>query len=704
VTNELDEPNARPRLLRTTPMTLGRLVGLVLGGLALAATTIVAVSAYALLREQADDQALDRVRLAGFSARDEIRRISEDTLTAARLLASRPTLTRLVREGQPAPLEQFVGRFCETGGYGGCAVLAGPVIIAQTGQAMPWTSLVERSGEQGERFMAAPPQAANGLLGAIGEVPAMPGTRVVIVRTFDPAFVEELRQHTGEDVRILRLTNWIDNVDPALRPLHSAVLSGSDRTAQLVRSLGIYAASVPIFAPTGEGVALIEVRLPAERIETALAHFLRRLAWTALIVGAVAVVLGIVLGRSMARPVRALTRAARRLGQGDFSTSIPAGGSAETTTLANTMEDMRRSLVELTAALRRREAEAQALLQGVVEGVVAVDNARNIRYMNPQAARMLGIDAPSAIARFCGDVLNPALVDGVRPCEQLCPIVAARGSGQARATEFLRRSDGAKRTVVITSAGPVDGLQVQVMRDETELEAVRRARDTVLANISHEFRTPLAAQLASIELLQDGLPVMSREQVAELVASLQRGTLRLTWLIDNLLESVRIEAGQLAIRRQPVSLPQVVEDAAELVAGLRSQRQQVLDVDLPDDLPQVLGDVGRLTQVFVNLLANAIKFGPERGTIRVGAARSDGQVETWIEDEGPGVPELERNTIFERFHRSGEEEPEPGGLGLGLWIVRSIVERHGGHIGVTRPDDARTRFTLTLPVAPEAAA
>jgi signal transduction histidine kinase len=546
--------------------------------------------------------------------------------------------------------------------------------------------------------MAAPQQAANGLLGAVAGVPGMSGNRVVILRLFDRTFEESLRKSTGEDVRIVRLTNWLDTVDPALRALHSAALSGSDRTAQLVESLGVYAASVPVFASTGEGVALIEVRLPSGRIETSLARFVRRLAWTALTVGAFAVVLGVVLGRRMAKPVRALTDAATRLGQGDFSTSIPVGGSAETTTLANTMEDMRRNLVDLTATLRRSEAEAQALLQGVVEGVVAVDAARNIRYLNPQAARMLGVDGDQAIGRFCGDVLKPAPVAGARPCEQHCPIVAARGTGRARATEFLHRSDGAPRTVVITSAGPVEGLQVQVMRDETELEAVRRARDTVLANVSHEFRTPLAAQLASIELLQDGLPGMSREQVAELVASLQRGTLRLTWLIDNLLESVRIEAGQLTIRRQPVSLPQVVEDAAELVAGLRSQRSQALDVDLPGSLPQVPGDAGRLTQVFVNLLANAIKFGPEGGTIRVGARTAGGEVEVWVDDEGPGVPEAERSSIFERFHRSDEEEPEPRGLGLGLWIVRSIVERHGGRISVTRPEGARTRFTITLPV------
>ena len=175
---------------------------------------------------------------------------------------------------------------------------------------------------------------------------------------------------------------------------------------------------------------------------------------------------------------------------------------------------------------------------------------------------------------------------------------------------------------MITSAGLVDGMQVQVMRDETELEAVRRARDSMLANISHEFRTPLAAQQASIELLRDGLADMPREKLEELVDSLQRGTLRLTRLIDNLLESVRIESGQLGIRRQPVELAQVVEDAQELIAGLLAQRRQPLRVELPADLPLVQGDAQRLTQVLTNLLANANKFAPEGSEIVVGAARA----------------------------------------------------------------------------------
>jgi K+-sensing histidine kinase KdpD len=361
---------------------------------------------------------------------------------------------------------------------------------------------------------------------------------------------------------------------------------------------------------------------------------------------------------------------------------------------------MRRNLIDLTATLRRREAEAQALLAGVVEGVFAVDAQRNVRYLNPQAARMLGVEPTAAVGRFCGDVLRPCGASGQRPCESACPIIAARQSGRAQATEILATDSGSQRTVVITSAGLVDGMQVQVMRDETELEAVRRARDSILANISHEFRTPLAAQQASIELLRDGLADMPREKLEELVDSLQRGTLRLTRLIDNLLESVRIESGQLGIRRQPAELAQVVEDAQELIAGLLTQRRQTLRVELPADLPTLQADAQRLTQVVTNLLANANKFAPDGSEIVIGAtARSGSELDFWIEDAGPGVPSGDGGSIFARFYRSADQEPEPRGLGLGLWIVKSIVDRHGGRIGVERTAAGRTRFTVTLPMS-----
>jgi signal transduction histidine kinase len=362
------------------------------------------------------------------------------------------------------------------------------------------------------------------------------------------------------------------------------------------------------------------------------------------------------------------------------------------------MEDMRRNLVDLTGTLRRREAEAQAVLGGIVEGVYAVDKERVIRYLNPQAARLLGVDPDQAVGRFCGDVLKPRLVDGRRPCDFQCPILQARADNSAKAIEHLQVASTGERTTVITSSGVVDGLQVQVIRDETELEAVRRARDSVLANISHEFRTPLAAQLASIELLLEGIETLEPAQQKELVMSLERGALRLTRLIDNLLESVRIESGQLSIRHQSVDLTEVVEDAEALVGSLLKLRRQTLEVRLPEGLPYIEGDKTRLTQVFVNLLANANKFAPEDSTVHIGAEVSDEHILTWVEDEGPGPATGESEAIFARFQRGSGEEPEPGGLGLGLWIVKSIIDRHAGTIALTRTEQGRTRFTITLPI------
>ena len=404
-----------------------------------------------------------------------------------------------------------------------------------------------------------------------------------------------------------------------------------------------------------------------------------------MILAALAVFGGLLLTEIVAGPVKALTEAAVRLGQGDFSTSIPPGGAAEVGMLARTMEDMRRNLVDLTGTLRRREAEAQAVLGGVVEGVYAVDKNRIIRYLNPQAARLLNVTTEQAVGQFCGDILKPRLEDGRRPCDFRCPILQARIERSAKAIEHLQVSNAEARTTVITSAGMVDGLQVQVIRDETELEAVRRARDSVLANISHEFRTPLAAQLASIELLMEGLTTLQPEQQHELVQSLERGTLRLTRLIDNLLESVRIESGQLNIRHQSVELLEVVEDAQALVNSLLTMRRQTLEVTLPDDLPLIAGDKPRLTQVFVNLLANANKFAPEGSVVRIGArSRPILTYNVGWRTKARVPPRRETDTIFARFQRGSEEEPEPGGLGLGLWIVKSIIDRHAGTIALVR--------------------
>jgi signal transduction histidine kinase len=658
----------------------------------------ISYSAIRMLHDLADEQGKARAQLAGAMAREDLRRIGEDTLTSARALAERPTLQRLLAEGRSDAIPPLLRRSCEAAGVDACALYAGTQLIAQSGPALDWDGIVTSSTEQGSTYLSLPANIRIPVLGAYANLGDVEGTRLFVVRLLNEKMAKSLSQRVGLEIKLVDYRSFTNDPVNAFTPLYSASLADGRSAVQRIDSKALYASSVPVFASTGEAIALIEAHLPTDAIDSSAGRLTRKLLITAAILAALAVFGGLILAEFVAGPVKALTEAAVRLGQGDFSTSIPPGGAAEVGTLARTMEDMRRNLVDLTGALRRREAEAQAVLSGVVEGVYAVDKNRLIRYLNPQAALLLKVTPEQAVGRFCGDILKPRNEDGRRPCDFRCPILQARVERSAKAVEHLQVTDAEARTTVITSSGMVDGLQVQVIRDETELEAVRRARDSVLANISHEFRTPLAAQLASIELLMEGLSTLEPEQQRELVRSLERGTLRLTRLIDNLLESVRIESGQLSIRHQSVELAEVVEDAQALVGSLLTLRRQTLDVALPEDLPLIEGDKPRLTQVFVNLLANANKFAPEGSVVRIGAEALDGRVLTWVEDEGPGPAATETDAIFARFQRGSEEEPEPGGLGLGLWIVKSIIDRHAGTITLVRTEQGRTRFALSLPM------
>lgn len=657
----------------------------------------ISYSAIRMLHDLADDQGKARVQLAGAMAREDLRRNGEDALTAARALAERPTLQRLLSEGRTDAISPLLRRSCEAANIDACALFTGTQLIAQSGPALDWDGIVTSATEQGATFLSLPANIRTPVLGGYANLGDTEGTRVFAARLLNQKMERTLSQRVGLEIKIVDYRSFTNDPVNAFTPLYSASLADGRSAVQRINTQDLYASSVPVFASTGEAIALVEARLPTAAIDSSAGRLTHKLLATAAILATLAVFGGLILTELIAGPVKALTEAAVRLGQGDFSTSIPPGGAAEVGVLARTMEDMRRNLVDLTGTLRRREAEAQAVLAGVVEGVYAVDKDRMIRYLNPQAALLLKVIPGQAVGRFCGDVLKPRFEDGRRPCDFRCPILQARVDRSAKAIEHLQVSDSEPRTTVITSSGMVEGLQVQVIRDETELEAVRRARDSVLANISHEFRTPLAAQLASIELLMEGLSSLQPEQQHELVQSLERGTLRLTRLIDNLLESVRIESGQLGIRHQSVELAEVVGDAQALVGSLLALRRQSLEVTLPEALPLIDGDQPRLTQVFVNLLANANKFAPEGSVVRVGAQAHDTRVECWVEDEGPGPVAAETDAIFARFQRGSGEEPEPGGLGLGLWIVKSIIDRHAGTIALLRTEQGRTRFTISLP-------
>jgi signal transduction histidine kinase/HAMP domain-containing protein len=676
-------------------LRLSTLLVILNAGLLLLAVAGVALVAARLLRQLADEQALARVEQAGLSARSALDHAGRDAAAAAQLLAERPTLLRLAQAGEAASLTDFLTQFQATSQLDGAAVLAGGLVFAASGLPLPWAGLAAPAADD-YIFYAADPSRPLALVAA-ADVPAEAGLRVVVAMGLDEAFAQQVSDEIG-----LPVTLWPAGASPLGGLRAAALADGQPHTAHLGPP-GEYVAVVPFSAPAGVTAGLVETRLAGTAIESSVRRLIQGLLGLALVVALLAAALNFILGQRLGRPLQGLARAAARIGYGDLATPVPTAPGGEIGTLAATLEEMRGRLQALTLNLRRQQSESNAILTGINDGVFAVDRERRIQYVNPRMAALLGQPAEAMLGRFCGDVLRPMGADGTRPCEENCPILHARFQAGARAAEHLRLFNGEQRLVIITSAAPGEEpapagalRQVQVMRDETDVEAARRLRDAILANISHEFKTPLSAQLASIELLLDQLPELSPDQVGGLVVSLQQGALRLTQLIDNLLESVRIEAGQDSIRRRPVALDEVIEQALELTRPLLELRRQAVLVDLPYPCPPVCGDAPRLSQVFVNLLANANKFAPPDSAIHIGGAVAAETVTLWVEDQGPGLPALAAQPLFARFTRATGEEPEQGGVGLGLWIVKSIVERHGGGVEA-RSLATGTRMVVVLP-------
>jgi signal transduction histidine kinase/HAMP domain-containing protein len=464
--------------------------------------------------------------------------------------------------------------------------------------------------------------------------------------------------------------------------------------------------------PLSEGEAVagyVRARLPRAVAEQPVREFAWRALGASLTVALLAALAAALLGRHLALPVVRLERAVRRIADGDLDRPIGPiktpnrAGSAEIVRLSATFEAMRQRLAGATAEIERRRGELEAVLSGVAEGVLAVDADRVVRYANPPARDLLRRPGESGdlLGRFCGDLLYPGVANDRRPCEQSCPILHARFRGRSRGLERV-----GQQQVVVVSSEPVQGLQVVILRAESSLEAVRRSRDEAVGELAHELQTPLAAQLAALELLRDRLGA-SDEASLDLVLSLEAGVFRLRRLVDNLLESVRIESGQVSLRNVEVDVEVIVEEAVAMTRPLLSRRGQELEIDLPYPAPRLVGDPPRLTQVLVNLIANASKYGPEETSVRLAVRAAGPMLEFAVDDQGPGFPGSMSQP--DKFHRGASPradddasaEPRQEGSGLGLWICRSILERHGGGLRIERRTDltgpARTRVVAVVP-------
>jgi PAS domain S-box-containing protein len=419
-----------------------------------------------------------------------------------------------------------------------------------------------------------------------------------------------------------------------------------------------------------------------------------------LVVVVVASLLAVLLARRISRPLAHLSDAAEAMSKGDLNSPLAIEARiSEVALVAQALEGARVDLNRSLAELRQEKAWTDHLLEAIVEGIVTLDLGGHITFFSHGAERITGWQRDQVLGQACDQVFRPLETD--QPFSQLMP----RPGRRQKIPVELR--DGRQAILAVTGARllPPEGGDAQValvFRDVSEAETMHRLLGHFLANVAHEFRTPLSALAASVELLMDQAPDLSTAELEELLNSVHLGVLGLQTLIDNLLESASIEAGRFRVYPRTSSVTEIIAEAIRVMQPLLDKRSQRLVVELPAAIPLVRADSRRTVQVLVNLLSNASKYGPDDVEIEVGAAVRGDWVRVTVADTGPGVPPEVRDHLFQRFvyPDTGNDRAQVG-AGLGLSVVKAVVEAHGGEVGIDDRQGGGSVSWFTIPIVRE---
>lgn len=352
--------------------------------------------------------------------------------------------------------------------------------------------------------------------------------------------------------------------------------------------------------------------------------------------------------------------------------------------------------------LRAEQERARLLLRNALDAFLSIDAEGRVTEWNPQAELVFGIPAEEAMGRPMAElIVPPEHREGhARGMERY--LRTGEGSVLNRRIEIeaLRR-DGTKFPVELSiyPIGQGDTYTFSAfIRDISERREIERMKDELISTVSHELRTPLTSLRGFVELMRER--DYPRERREEFLAIIHDETMRLSRLLDDFLDIQRLEAGRYELELEPLELAPVLAETVELFRSRSGGHPLELEVD--DELPAVPVDLDRLRQVVVNLLSNAVKFSPAGGAVVLTARGLDGAVEIAVTDHGLGIPEDALPALFQKFSRVARPETRNiGGSGLGLSLVKQIVEAHGGEVAVESRLGEGSRFSFTLPVPPE---
>src|SRR5262245_10013962 len=523
-----------------------------------------------------------------------------------------------------------------------------------------------------EAVLQARAQRYARILGARLTLIAADGT---VLAESDRDFVREMENHVGR---------------PEVRQaLDGRIGSDVRRSATLGRDL-LYVA-VPLERP-GKPRTAIRLALPTQDVDEARALVRRTVIGGGFLAVCVAVVLGLFVSRRVTRPLRGMEEAARRMAEGDLAQTVPVAGTDEIAELGVALNRTAVALREKIERLGDEQAKVRTILDGMIEGVVALDDRGRLLFLNPAARAMFGVENGTPEGRSFLEVIRQ---------KGLLDLVNEVRASDAPARHELELGPPVNRVVAARGAplglGPDASGVLLVLHDVTELRRLERVRSEFVANVSHELRTPLTCIKGYLETLLDGA-LDDQAYARRFLEVAGTHAERLDRLIDDLLELTNIESGRVTLVPMSLDLGDVVAGVAAMFERQTTQSGQTLERVVPAGLT-VHADRDRLVQILVNLVDNAVKFTPEGGQIRIESeAGPDGRVEVRVCDTGIGIPSTDLPRITERFYRVDKTRSrEIGGTGLGLAIVKHLVQAHGGELRIESTLGHGTTVSFTLP-------
>jgi two-component system sensor histidine kinase VicK len=449
---------------------------------------------------------------------------------------------------------------------------------------------------------------------------------------------------------------------------------------------GRYAAiAVPLYrVASGTVDYVVLVVAPLRDVDAAVAAVQRQLFFATVLVMGISLLLGYLASYFIARRLKRIERSAEAIAGGDLTATVAVTVEDEIGQLAATFNIMAVRLRGAFAQVEYERDRVEVLLNDLSEGVIGLSDEGTVTIANPASAELL--DEPVPIG---------AGLDETFPADVAEAWHESRRDDEAQAVVFVH----GERTLEATTypiAGAADFTSIIVLRDVTSQARLDRARRDLIANASHEFKTPLFSLAGFLELIDEGN--VNAEEQREFLQLMRQQVDRLRNLAVSMLDLSRVEAGSIEMQPEDVDLEAVSRSVLDEFQVQAQTKELTLSVD-DGEAVTAWCDEQRLAQVLRALVDNAVKFSPRGSSVRVGTRAEASWATIVVSDDGPGIPAAELPHVFERFHRGSEERAATSGAGLGLSIARELTEMMGGGIRAESGGSGAT-FSVRLPRAP----